>query len=176
MSYYMAGDYYRSGDFLGIGGFISNTLGSILPGPLGAAAKIVGGGIQGIGGRKPPVLFAPGTTPLVGPGSGPAGPTPGVSGALERFLPGGQSGYVCPTGGGGHVNKTDYWLKDGTYVPAGSRIVKNRRMNPGNASALRRSIRREQAFVGLAKRVLRGTGLTVKRTGGLARKKTTRRR
>lgn len=175
MSYYLAGDYYRAGDILGIGGFISGTLGSVLPGPLGWAAKGIGGAIQQI--NKPRTPFAPGQTPFVGPGSNlPALPKPGLGGAVERFLPGGSSGYVCPTGGGGHVNKTGYWLKDGTYVPPGSRIVKNRRMNPGNASALRRSIRREQAFVGLAKRVLRGTGLTVKRTGGLARKKTTRRR
>lgn len=40
---------------------------------------------------------------------------------------------------------------------------KRRRMNPANAKALRRAIRREQSFVALAKRVLKGTGITVGR-------------
>jgi hypothetical protein len=44
---------------------------------------------------------------------------------------------------GRHLNKTSYFLKDGTFVPAGTRWVKNRRrFDPGNTRATRRAIGR----------------------------------
>jgi hypothetical protein len=64
---------------------------------------------------------------------------------------------------GYHANKSGYWTNDGVYHAPGTVMVKNRSMNPGNARALRRGIRREQAFVALAKRALKGTGITVSR-------------
>lgn len=48
---------------------------------------------------------------------------------------------------------------------------KRRRMNPANAKALRRAIRREQAFIKLARRSLKGTGITIHRTATFARSK-----
>lgn len=42
---------------------------------------------------------------------------------------------------------------------------KRRRMNPGNAKALRRALRRTDAFVNLAKRSLKGTGFKIVRSG-----------
>lgn len=74
---------------------------------------------------------------------------PGVGGFLERVLPGGQSGYMAQTGippKGYHLNKTSYFLQDGTFVPAQSRWVKNRRRNPLNPRALSRSIGRIKSF------------------------------
>ena len=46
------------------------------------------------------------------------------------------------TAGGFHLNKSDYFLKDGTFIARGSRWVKNRRRNPGNMRALSRSLGR----------------------------------
>jgi hypothetical protein len=70
----------------------------------------------------------------------------------------GVSTYFGPTGGGAaappvrlngngapsgfHLNKTSYFLKDGTFVPAGSRMVKNRRRNPLNPRAASNAVRR----------------------------------
>lgn len=51
----------------------------------------------------------------------------------------------------------------GTWIPVQGK--KRRRMNPGNAKALRRAIRREEAFVGLAKRALKGSKYTVTTRG-----------
>ena len=74
--------------------------------------------------------------------------TPGIAGGFQRLLPGGATGYQAPppgqagTMGGYHLNKTGYFLRDGTYVPPLSRWVKNRRRNPGNMRALSRSLGR----------------------------------
>jgi len=44
--------------------------------------------------------------------------------------------------GGYHLNKSDYFLKSGEYIPAGTRWVKNRKRNPANARATSRAISR----------------------------------
>jgi len=44
--------------------------------------------------------------------------------------------------GGYHLNKSGYFLMDGSYVAPGSKWVKNRRRNPGNMRALSRSMGR----------------------------------
>ncbi len=78
-------------------------------------------------------------------------PVPGVRAAAQRFFPGGATGLetrgeavgtklACPSGY--RPNKSDYFLKDGTYVEAGTRCVKNRRRNPMNPRALSRAIAR----------------------------------
>ena len=80
-----------------------------------------------------------------GMGVFPQVPRPGVGAAVERFLPGGQTGMMpapSATMGGFHLNKTSYFLKDGTYIEAGTKWVKNRRRNPGNMRALSRSMAR----------------------------------
>ena len=76
-------------------------------------------------------------------------PTPGIAGSAQRAFPGGATGYQAPppqaggmTMGGYHLNKTGYFLKDGTWIPPLSRWVKNRRRNPGNMRALSRSLGR----------------------------------
>lgn len=50
----------------------------------------------------------------------------------------------CPSGY--HLNETEYRLRDGTCVPARSRCVKNRRMNPANYHAGRTATRRLNRF------------------------------
>jgi len=79
-------------------------------------------------------------------------PKPGVVGAIQRFVPGGftgtqvatvQANGACPTGH--RPNKTSYFLKDGTFVPKGTRCVKRRQRNPMNPRALSRAIGRVDA-------------------------------
>lgn len=168
MSYYGAGDYYMGGDifgsiFGGIGGAIK---GFISGGPAGAVA----GGVKGLIGSKGSEPKPPAALQL------PQQPVPGVGGFIQRMVPGGASGYTCPAGGqpGYHLNKSSYWTNDGQHHAPGTVWVKNRQINPGNARALRKGIRREKAFISLAKRALKGTGISVSRRS-FARK-TTRRR
>jgi len=92
---------------------------------------------------------APGGIRLQGPA--PLGPF-GMPGA--PFMAGPGTGVVpfqpaalpaCPANGsmsGYHLNKSDYFLRSGEFVPAGSRYVKNRKRNPANARATSRAISR----------------------------------
>ena len=43
---------------------------------------------------------------------------------------------------GYHMNSSSYFLRDGTFIPRGTRAVKNRRRNPANARATSRAISR----------------------------------
>lgn len=63
-------------------------------------------------------------------------PTPGVRGFIERGLPGGRTGFEDPT-------------------------RRRRRMNVGNAKALRRAIRRTDGFVRLSRSALKNTGYKI---------------
>jgi len=76
-------------------------------------------------------------------------PRPGIVGAAERFFPGGSTGLIVENGTGaiacesGHrPNKTSYFLKDGTFIEAGTRCVKRRQRNPLNPKAMSRAIGR----------------------------------
>jgi hypothetical protein len=73
-------------------------------------------------------------------------PKPGVGAMIERFVPGGASGFfengAGPAPSGYHWNKSDYFLMDGTFVPKGTKLVKNRRRNSLNPRALDRAIGR----------------------------------
>jgi len=149
----MAGDYYRAGDpifgsiFRGIKGAVS---GFVSGGPLGA----ITGGIRGVTSRqglpmqkaRAPILRMPSPRPV-----------PGFRGFAQRAIPGGATGFMAPSGGccppGYHLDKQ-----------TGSSCVKNRSMNPGNAKALRRALRRQTAFVSLAKRALKGSGYKIARS------------
>ncbi|MEN8176310.1 MAG: hypothetical protein ABFS23_11135 [Pseudomonadota bacterium] len=96
-------------------------------------------------------------------------PKPGVRGFIERTLPGGKTGFVvngaagaagAPSvacGPGFHPNKSDYFLKDGTFVEKGSRCVKNRRRNPLNPRAASRAIGRLESAKKATKRLNRIT-------------------
>jgi len=123
-------------------------LGGAVPGPIGA-------GIRGLGGILSPAQMIGQATVPAPLGVAQQVPVPGGIGAIQRFLPGGQTGFVeCPPGGGCpsgfRPNKSAYFLKDGTFVAPGSRCVRSRRINPANGKAVRRAIRRENAFIGMA--------------------------
>lgn len=144
-------------------GTLAGAVGSVLPGPIGLAAKGVstllsgggpggaagspststvaftGGWGGGVGARPISTSLIPQQAPPV-----PQVPVPGVQGSLQRLLPGGATGYqpAGPAPSGYHWNKSDYFLKDGTFVPAGTKLVKNRRRNPLNPRAASRAISR----------------------------------
>jgi len=69
-------------------------------------------------------------------------PVPGGRAARQRFFPGGATGLGegCPTGY--KPNKSDYFLKTGEFVEAGSRCVKIRKRNPLNPRAFDRALGR----------------------------------
>ncbi len=117
--------------------------GVIRGGPLGAIPGAVGAFAQ-----QAPQLPVPFGVPL------PPMRVPGVRGLGQRLIPGGETGFICPPGGGCpsgfRANKSDYFLKNGTFVAAGTRCVRIRRINPANGRAVRRAIRRENAFIGMA--------------------------
>ena len=77
-----------------------------------------------------PSAALPGGRPLFTPAAPVAAP-PSVNGA------GAPAGY--------HLNKSSYFLKDGTYVEKGTRYVRNRRRNPMNPRALKRAVARIDA-------------------------------
>jgi len=160
---YLGGGYQR-GDFLGIGGFLKKTFKRVVRGsPVGILAETVIGGVGTILARGQETLPSPRDV------AGPAG---------FQEIPQGQTTTRATKGGtvqvsqqangcngaprGMHLNKSGYWTKDG-FVAPGTKWVTNRTMNVGNAKALRRSIRREQGFVKLAQRSLKGTGYKIAR-------------
>jgi len=174
---YRRGDYYR-GDFLGLGKFFGNVVkdvgkvASFIPG-IGTAVQAVAGIVGSVIGShpslpKPPALQANLT---------PYGTSPGAQiGAVNIGGGGAQMGLVNIGGGGSsalpaglvtkgyHPNKHAYetrggatsrWGQSGLQLhPAGSVMVRNRRMNVGNARALKKALRRAHGFAKLAKRVM----------------------
>jgi len=116
-------------------------------------SRLFGGGVGtavGIGVAAPIISALP---PLTLPGG--AAIHPGA------FLPGGAPLITRGTSrteameglppAGYRLNKSSYFLKDGTFVPARSRYVRIRRRNFANGRALRRSIGRVQGFERLVK-------------------------
>lgn len=104
---------------------------------IGVAAPIISAlpGIPIGGGRAINLpAFLPGGAPLIS-----SRPATGV--ALENLPP---TGY--------HLNKSAYFLKDGTFVAPRTKWVKIRARNFANGRALRKSIGRVQGFERLVKR------------------------
>lgn len=139
------------GLFGAIGGALRGGFTSLISGGNPITGAVAGGvrGFRGGGKKGAPALPRGG-----GGGMLPVVPAPGVTGLIQRFAPGGSTGLVvqgptavASTNGGGcpsgsHPNKSDYFLRDGSFVPKGSRCVKNRRRNPMNPKALDRAISR----------------------------------
>jgi len=135
------------GFFSFLGG-LARTVGGIIPGPAGTLLRGLGGIGRGVQAQQPPRVMQPlgmQTVPV---------PVPGIVGVGQRLIPGGESGFVCPPSGGCpsgfRPNKSAYFLKGGEFVAPGSRCVRIRRINPANGKAVRRAIRRENAFIGMA--------------------------
>jgi hypothetical protein len=159
---YYTGDYYR-GDYYrgdpGLFSFVGKALGGVAK--LGTNIVRAGLGLQAP--QALPTLSLAGYSPgqFAGPQSGlinigPAGsPQTGLLniGTRPGFLP----GMACPKGF--RVNKSTYIRRGGGMaklppglVVKGTTCVRARRMNVGNARALRRSLRRVAGFAKLVKR------------------------
>lgn len=175
MPYYGAGDYYQGDYYQGDPG-IFGTLAKIGKGALGIASRVfLPPAVSAVGralvARDEPQVPVPRGFPQ-------AIPRPGLGGAMERFLPGGASGfiagspYVCAPDGmrRGHFNKSTYTVRGGgtsrwspvplecpVIIPKGSTCVGPRRMNVANPRALRRALRRAAGFAKLARRYVRIT-------------------
>lgn len=115
---------------------------SFIPGPVGDISRALWG--------KTPATVSNATTMFQQtqqagpPGPRGTGPIDRIRMAGQTLIPGGVEPFA-PTGGcptGFHPNKTDYFLKNGTYVAKGTRCVKNRRRNPLNPRAADRAISR----------------------------------
>jgi hypothetical protein len=171
MAYYLTGDYYK-GDYYGgargdpglfsfLGGLAKSVFkigtGFVTGGPAGAIGA-------GIGVLRGGAGMAAGFAQPGGPPGGLHLPGTGVSVVPGNILPGRPSVFQPSAGTGGmgyHLNKSAHRAQPAHAKK--SYYVRNRHMNPANPRALRRAIRREQHFVALAKRVLRGTGITIGR-------------
>lgn len=127
MGYYMAGDYYQAGGIFDI----VKGIGKFATGVVGSLGIPVVSGVAKMGHQ---LLSGPGAAvPFTGPMVNMQQP--------QLKIP---KGVIV--GGGMLGPPMQYTVQK-----------KRRRMNPGNAKALRRAIRREEAFVNLAKRSLKGT-------------------
>ena len=116
--------------FLGrlAGGAIRTGVDLVTRGPVAAASTAS----RNIGG-----LFGGGTRPTAPPGPFAGPPSPSSGGFTGPALVG--AGQLLK---GYHLNSSSYFLRDGTFIPAGTRAVKNRRRNPANARATSRAISR----------------------------------
>ncbi len=140
----------RPGQYMGdpgiFGGIAGALKGAIKGGISGLTGGIIGGTVEERARMGRPTMGVPINMAPRGIGPGRPGvlrPTPGIAGTMQRLLPGGATGFEvmgCPSGF--HPNKSAYFLRDGTFVPAGSKCVKNRRRNPLNPKAASRAISR----------------------------------
>lgn len=129
-----------------------------LPGPIGGVASVAHKLVSGTRGSgkyagqtKTPAQIAAWRARISGQ-SQPQLPRPGLVAGIQRLVPGGATGTYADVGAppmpeigspkGYRVNQSDYFLKDGTFVPKGSRWVKIRRRNPLNPSAASKAIAR----------------------------------
>lgn len=142
----------------GFFGFLGKLGGTILraaPGPIGTIAKTIG--LPSFGGTKAPSVATPGF----------AQPRPPTT--IPQQLP--PAVGPCPPGEGGpkgyHLNKSGYFLKDGTYVAPGTKWVRNRRRNPLNIRALRKANSRQRGFL----RAVDSTLRTMPTKAGVAKRR-----
>lgn len=176
---YRRGDYYR-GDYYrgdpGIFGTIAKGIGGFITGgPIGAVAAVAGSIL-----KKPAQATGTAVIPFSG-GPVPVLPPPpfqtgfGIQTGTMRIGAFGQSqkegqliggpGPLPSTMRGMHYNKSTYetrgggtsrWGPSGSLEihPKGTVLVKSRRMNVGNARALKRALRRARGFERLARSVM----------------------
>lgn len=166
---YYRGDYYR-GDLFGkiFKGVAGAVKGFVTGGPVGALQ----GGVKAlVASGNHPSLPKPAVTPTIDYSGGgmdvdvpahisnyPVTPGGGMDGnAIPAFA---QS---MPPTRGYHLNKSTYetrgggtsrWPQSLQLHKKGTTLVKNRRMNVGNARALKRALRRAGGFARLARRVM----------------------
>jgi len=135
------------GGVAGVGLGVVSKLGiPVVSGVAGMVTQYMGrGAIPGASTQPAPLAFQipepmP-PAPVLAPGSvmtpfGAAMQGPGTAPQINGGVP------ASASMGGYHLNKSSYFLMDGTFIEAGTKWVKNRRRNPGNMRALSRSLGR----------------------------------
>lgn len=167
---YYRGDYYRGDPFIHkkIGGALKSIAGvavNLLPGPVGAVARTVLGGIQrpAAQGFAEPPLRERTRIQLLPPRFEREEFGPDID---QMGLPQQPVGSMTPQGlipgcqlKGYRPNKSSYYKRasqgTGILIPKGSVCVKSRRMNPTNGRALRKALTRAYAFKKIALRTIR---------------------
>lgn len=156
---------YRTGGYQGdyTGGYQGDPQ---LGGLISLGARLAGRGIRGLLGRisgRSLVRAGVGTAAVAAvPVAGRIGrgatqiPIPMPGGAVMRpfaAVPGGtpfMTPGTCPSGY--RLNKSSYFLKNGSFIPAKSKCVRRRYRNPTNVKALKRSTSRLTQFERLVQR------------------------
>lgn len=137
------------------GGIKGAATGLVTGGPLGLIGGAIGG-FTGAGQTSP--TQAPTLPPMIALPRNiqepprPNGRPPTMAERGQMIVPGGRTGYEAMTeeqqragkqaGGGFHWNKSGHFLKSGEYVYPGTKLVRNRKMNPLNPSAVKSSMKR----------------------------------
>ena len=141
---------------VGIGTGIVSKLGiPVVSGVAGMAGRFLQGRSAIPGASTQPIYRMPGRIPPA-PLAMPGGiPLLGMRGALPPQLlsPPITAELPMGTAGGYHLNKSSYFLMDGTFIARGTKWVKNRRRNPGNMQALSRSMGRIKSAKKMASRL-----------------------
>ena len=149
------------GGILGGIGALGGAGGQTTGGPAGTGTKFTG--IPAAGdcfdrfGNRVPCPEQTTTTTDVGPFGGLFGGTTTTTEVITG-MGGGAAGLpsvACPKGF--RPNKSSYTLRDGTFVPRGSKCVRNRRLNPMNGAANRRAISRIKSAKRMQKELSRIT-------------------
>lgn len=128
-----------------VGGFLTGGFGGAIAGGM-SGWKGTTKGMPGTGAKPPGPAITPGRPVINLPFDQFAGIGVNV-GPFSAGFGQGTGVAVSPNGAvaipaGYRLNKTDYFLKSGQYVPAGTRIVKKRRRNPLNPRAASRAMSR----------------------------------
>ena len=150
---YLRGD---PGLFSGIGKAIGRVAkGVFQASPIGQGIAVARDIVSG-GRNEPSNSRTAGPSFSVAPGNLqiPSQVAPGVPGMTVGVSPLGTIGVAGEQPRGYHRNKTTYFLKNGTRVPAGSKWVRNRRANPLNPRALKKGLHRAHAFAHIARAVI----------------------
>ncbi len=142
---YFGGSQNLRGDPGFFGTLFGAAKGFVTGGPTGAIA----GGIRAFRGQRAVARRAP--VPTAASFIRPVGRVGGIRGFAQRAVPGGATGFQVDVGLDGRPRR--------------------RRMNVGNAKALRRAIRRTDGFVRLARGALKNTGFKIvsKSSGKISR-------
>lgn len=155
MPYYARGDYYRGdyyrGDIFGVlkkvVGGVASVAGKVLPGPIGAVAKIASAALNKP--KSTAVVPISSNMPVSIAGFAPSSPPP----IIKREF---TAGLLPPT----ITSTTEYGAPMAPGSPFFTR-KKRRAMNPLNVKALRRASRRVDSFVRTTRKALKHTGFTI---------------
>lgn len=165
---------------LGLGSDIAGFIGSQVPGPTGGFLTIGSEFLGGLAGRSSrrgapsnlPVGIVPIDREFREFGARASGrPAPRLPESPEmrknrrvgiapqdRFQNGCPPDPAVCAPRGFHVNKSSYFLSDGTFIAKGSRFVRNRRLNNANGRAQDKAIVRLEKGQDHAKKLLKATG------------------